>query len=128
MAHLHMICTITYPQICFYMLEDCNMIEPWWSHSALLCQFSYSSDNDHSLSHIRHLFLNHNCRARQFWRGDSLWIFLTASAVLRKETWILSQQTWVPASAEALITKSWTLGQVYKTSPTSSQLYCMTSQ
>lgn len=72
------------------MLEDCNMIEPLRSHSALLCQFSYSSDNDHSLSHILHLLLNHNWRARQFWRGQSLWLFLTSSAVWQKEIWILS--------------------------------------
>lgn len=52
-----MICILTYPQICFYMLEGCNMIEPLRSHSALLCQFSYSSDNDHSTSHILHLLL-----------------------------------------------------------------------
>lgn len=70
-----MICILTYPQICFYMLEDCNMIEPLRSHSALLCQFSYSSDSDHSTSHILHLLLNHNWRARQLWRGHTLGSF-----------------------------------------------------
>lgn len=59
LAHLHMIWILTYPQTYFYMLEDCNMIESLRSRFALFCQFSYSSDNDHSLSHILHLLLNH---------------------------------------------------------------------